>query len=248
MMLKFTPFLFRLIISQIKDKIMYINVQKIWFIPNILLMLMIIGCSNSGGSSPDNQAIKDIKDLQNLIQAQSDKLNYIELELKEHENLINDQTEVMSIYENNNKNVIEFRSELKREFKTAIENFKNPAFEKEVTNSLIKVQNKIEILEDRTFYTDSLYFEIVNELVMIENKIESLIASNKEITALSGKKKNKFVPKITDEEYQTKYIEALSSYQNAEWNQSLAKNKYENTLWIYDWCIDDREEKLEPIK
>ncbi len=205
---------------------MYINIQKFWFIPSILSMLVIIGCSNSGGSSPDNQAINDIKDLRQVIQSQSDKLNYIELELKEHEGLINDQAEVMSVYENNNKNVIEFRSELKKEFKSVIENFKNPAFEKEVTNSLIKVQNKIEILEDRTFYTDSLYFEIVNELVMIENKIESLIASNKEITELSVKKKNKSIPKITDEEYQTKYIEALSSYQNTEWSQSLDLFKY----------------------
>jgi TolA-binding protein len=100
------------------------------------------------------------------------------------------------------------------------------SFEKEVTNTLIKVQNKIHILEDRTFYTDSLYFEIVNDLVMIENKIESLISSYKEMTEISGKKKTRVIPKITDEEYQAKYIEALSNYQNAEWNLSLDGFKF----------------------
>ena len=29
------------------------------------------------------------------------------------------------------------------------------------------MKNKFEVLEDRAFYTDSVYFEIVNELVMI---------------------------------------------------------------------------------
>lgn len=31
-------------------------------------------------------------------------------------------------------------------------------------------------------------------------------------------------------------------------NMKIAKNKYLNTLWWYDWCIDDRINELEPIK
>ena len=61
---------------------------------------------------------------------------------------------------------------------------------------------------------------------MIENQIESLINSYKEMTEISGKKKTRVIPKITDEEYQAKYIEALSNYQNAEWNLSLDGFKF----------------------
>ena len=36
------------------------------------------------------------------------------------------------------------------------------------------MKNKFEVLEDRAFYTDSVYFEIVNDLVQIDSKIQIL--------------------------------------------------------------------------
>ena len=36
------------------------------------------------------------------------------------------------------------------------------------------MKNKFEVLEDRAFYTDSVYFEIINDLVKIDSKIEKL--------------------------------------------------------------------------
>ena len=44
----------------------------------------------------------------------------------------------------------------------------------EITTTLIKMKNKFEILEDRAFYSDSVYFEIINDLVEIDSKIEKL--------------------------------------------------------------------------
>ena len=38
---------------------------------------------------------------------------------------------------------------------------------------------------------------------------------------ISINKSEKILPKISDEEYSTKYIEALAHYQNGEWNMSL---------------------------
>ena len=91
----------------------------------------------------------------------------------------------------------------------------------DVINTMIKLRNKIKILEDRAFYTDSLYFEIVNDLVQIENKIVSLTTSYKEMIQLKTSGSIKELPSISDEEYTARYIESLSFYQNGEWNKSL---------------------------
>ena len=156
----------------------------------------------------------------------SKKISSIEEDLIKYQDLIDDQSNVLDIYDDNNQNVREFRRNLEREVQSAIEQIQEGSFEKEMTNTLIKIQNKIHILEDRTFYTDSLYFELVNEIVMIENEIASLISSFKEMSEISGNRQARVVPKLTNEEYQAKYIESLSNYQNGEWNTSLDGFKF----------------------
>ena len=205
--------------------------NKSWVLTSISILLVLTGCSNPPSPGIDYKegdvgTVEDIESLKSIIEEQSDKIASIELELIKYQELINDQSQVLDVYDDNNQNVREFRKKLEQEVQVVLDGMQDGSFEKEVTNALIKVQNKIHILEDRTFYTDSLYFEIVNDLVMIENKIESLISSYKEMTEISGKKKTRVIPKITDEEYQTKYIEALSNYQNAEWNLSLDGFKF----------------------
>ena len=91
----------------------------------------------------------------------------------------------------------------------------------DLINTMIRLKNKVKILEDRAFYTDSLYFEIVNDLVQIENKIVSLTTSYKEMIQLKTSGSIKELPSISDEEYTARYIESLSFYQNGEWNKSL---------------------------
>ena len=91
----------------------------------------------------------------------------------------------------------------------------------DVISTMIRLKNKVKILEDRAFYTDSLYFEIVNDLVQIENKIVSLTTSYKEMIQLKTNGSIKELPSISDEEYTARYIESLSFYQNGEWNKSL---------------------------
>ena len=91
----------------------------------------------------------------------------------------------------------------------------------DVINTMVRMKNKVKILEDRAFYTDSLYFEIVNDLVQIENKIVSLTTSYKEMIQLKTSGSIKDLPSISDEEYTARYIESLSFYQNGEWNKSL---------------------------
>ena len=196
----------------------------------ITFIMVLIGCSGSmpaDSVQPDNiMGSEDIEYLKLMIKEQESKIDMIERELEKYQIIIDDQSSILEIYDGNNQNLIDFRRTLEMEVQTALKDLKKGSFEKEMTNAMIKVQNKIHILEDRTFYTDSLYFEIVNDMVLIENEITSLISSFKEMSEISGKRKTRVVPKITNEEYQAKYIEALSSYQNGEWNISLDSFKF----------------------
>lgn len=203
--------------------------KKYAFISTFIL-IVLTGCSSTlpndsldvsgSGNSVDVEALKSI------IYEQGKKISSIEKDLIQYQDMIDDQSNVLDIYDDNNQNVREFRRNLEREVQTAIEQIQDGSFEKEMTNTLIKIQNKIHILEDRTFYTDSLYFELVNDIVMIENEIASLISSFKEMSEISGKRQARVVPKLTNEEYQAKYIESLSNYQNGEWNISLDGFKF----------------------
>ena len=65
--------------------------------------------------------------------------------------MINDRSHVLDIYDDNNQNVKEFRSKLEKEVQVVLESMQDGPFDKEITNTLIKMQNKIHILEDRTF-------------------------------------------------------------------------------------------------
>ena len=209
---------------------MVTDTSKFWILTSISILLVITGCAPTSPGvdykAGSEGTVEEIETLKSIINEQGKKIISIEQGLVKYQELINDQSQVLDIYDDNNQNVREFRRKLEQEVKVVLDDMQDGSFEKEITNTLIKVQNKIHILEDRTFYTDSLYFEIVNDLVMIENKIESLISSYKEMTEISGKKKTRVIPKITDEEYQAKYIESLSNYQNAEWNLSLDGFKF----------------------
>ena len=189
-----------------------------WTFINTVILILLVGCSGTRPynslDSANHSDYKDIDALKSIIDEQGNKISFIESELVNYQNMINDQSNVLDIYDDNNQNVREFRRNLEREVQSAIEQIQDGPFEEEMANTLIKMQNKIHILEDRTFYTDSLYFELVNDIVMIENEIASLIASFKEMSEVSGSKKARVIPKITNEEYQAKYIESLSNYQN----------------------------------
>ena len=194
---------------------------KIWVSIYTLILLVLVGCAGvrprTYSEGENVGAGENVESLQVIIQEQGKKIESIEQDLAKYQEMINDD---------NNQNLIEFRKKLEKEAQVVIETMQDGPFEKEITNTLIKMQNKIHILEDRTFYTDSLYFEIINDLVMIENQIESLISSYKEMNEISGKKKTIVIPKITNEEYEAKYIKSLAHYQNGEWNASLDGFKF----------------------
>ena len=89
-------------------------------------------------------------------------------------------------------------------------------------NRINTLQNKIRLLEDKSIYTDSTNFVILAQLMMIENKIVTLTNSFTEMYSLRSEKRGGVIKtKISPAEYQRRYIEALSYYQNSDYNQGI---------------------------
>lgn len=180
------------------------------------------------GSNSNIDPFKD-SSIQNSDEENKENLDNKKLYvyLKQQENQITDLTDklktVSNTVENQESQFINLKNTVD-EFQVSLENQKTePSSDSQidVINLMVKVKNKVKILEDRAFYTDSLYFEIVNDLVQIENKIISLTSSYKEMIQLKTDGSIKELPSISDEEYTSRYIESLSYYQNGEWNKSL---------------------------
>ena len=180
------------------------NAFKIKLLVLFFIMTIIVGCQgNSGKPEPKSKSnSKALKSENNnsMLESIEKKILLMQAQLDINSRLID------SNYVNN---------------KETINKYENNFNEQDYLNILNKIQKKIQILEDRTFYTDSLYFEIMTDIVMIENKISSLLLSFQEMNDLENNKSINIVPQITDEEYTQKYIEALADYQNAEWDNSL---------------------------
>ena len=176
--------------------------------------IFILAACTGNISSPDPENAKDIVSVNKRLNQQAEQIEQIEQKLISYQTIIDNHSRM-------NDEISQLKYELNNELKTILDKLSTDSIEQDYLNILNRVQKKIQILEDRTFYTDSLYFEIVKDMVLVENKISSLILSFKEMNDLSVNKKTRVIPKITDEEYTAKYIESLSHYQNAEWNLSL---------------------------
>ena len=89
-------------------------------------------------------------------------------------------------------------------------------------NRINTFQNKMRLIEDKISYVDSVNFEILAQLVMVENKIVTLANSFTEMYNLkSNKLSDKVSSKISPIEYKKTYIDALSAYQNGDYNNAI---------------------------
>ena len=186
------------------------NIKLVGLYFNIFILVTCTG----NISSPDLGNAKDIVNVNKRLNQQAEQIEQIEQKLISYQTIIDNHSRM-------NDEISQLKYELNNELKTILDKLSTDSIDQDYLNILNRVQKKIQILEDRTFYTDSLYFEIVKDMVLLENKISSLILSFKEMNDLSVNKTTRVIPQITDEEYTAKYIESLSHYQNAEWNLSL---------------------------
>ena len=160
---------------------------------------------------------QDIETIKEILQKQTDKIEEMEKKIISYQNQIEDYSHIIDSNLTNNTQM----AQLKNKYEILLDSNGTKSIEQDYLNTLNRVQKKIQILEDRTFFTDSLYFEIINDMVRIENKISSLILSFKEMNNLSDEEQSVIIPTITDEQYKIKYKESLTQYMHEEWDLSL---------------------------
>lgn len=89
-------------------------------------------------------------------------------------------------------------------------------------NRINTFQNKMRLIEDKISYVDSVNFEILAQLVMVENKIVTLANSFTEMYELkSNKSSDRVSSRISPVEYKRTYIDALTAYQNGDYNKAI---------------------------
>lgn len=110
---------------------------------------------------------------------------------------------------------------------------------------------KIRVLEYRTRYLDSVYFELSTQFNSLEQELRNLKSSTiNNAKGFTGKITNK---RINDEEYRARYIDALANYQNGkynvateEFNQLIAIDQHHELsdncqYWIGEIYYDQKE-------
>ena len=198
--------------------------SKTFFLSVILIFSNCAGSKASSGVDPFKESIRQVSEDPSQENLDTKKL-YVYL--KQQKDEISDLVSRMDSL----NNIITIQDDKYIVIRNSLDSLKNDFIKQnsvdendiqvDVINTMVRMKNKVKILEDRAFYTDSLYFEIVNDLVQIENKIVSLTTSYKEMIQLKTSGSIKDLPSISDEEYTARYIESLSFYQNGEWNKSL---------------------------
>ena len=176
----------------------------IYSILMMVLALFLYSCSGTApktaSSSKANQSQIDSNKVKVGIEQQKNKILELEQLVKELNNRIEYQENMLST--------------LSEEFSDQMEIVnKYDSSSSKITQTLIKMKNKFEVLEDRAFYTDSVYFEIVNDLVKIDSKIQTLSKNQSSISTDAS-------VAISDDEYSRRYSEALNSF----FNNGLAQN------------------------
>ena len=169
---------------------------KIYLI--LIINSFLLNCSGISSDSivsdKSNKSQIENNKVKISVEQQKNKIEELELLVKELNSRIDSQENMLSV--------------LSEEFKDQIEVINAyDTSSSEITTTLIKMKNKFEVLEDRAFYTDSVYFEIVNDLIKIDSKIQMLSVAYKESNVNNDSA-------ITDQEYSKEYYDALNLLMN----------------------------------
>lgn len=198
-------------------------------ITSLIILLFISSCatkrSDTNSEIDFSQVLSDqnlsdsekIIELKIALSRQEDKINNLENNVKFFENVFD------SLKKNHNKSLDYLNLQIDS-FKIEQSILIGPEFSKNIT----KLKNKVNILEDRAFFMDSLYFSLVTDMVIIENQITSITNSIDEI---------EFSNSITDLNVNNEKIDFSSEYQIA--HQFYMKGNYDKSLNKFQYLIEN---------
>lgn len=178
----------------------------------LLFSLLVFGCFNSESSSEDKILLAKSQDavLDSIFQNYDSSIDDL------NKNISNIYQKVQ-----NNTILINSMNDSMRIFQQI--DISGNTSDKDIINSLIRIQSKLNLIEEKIFYSDSLYFNLLNDLVLIESQIEDLSQNINNITDLSIEiDKNNSQSNIDKiEDYKQTYDLAVEYYMNKKYEKSL---------------------------
>ena len=138
------------------------------------LLILTFGCyitDSTATAELESQNLKNKEDI-NLINANIDTMRINTGD--NNEKMLQLNKKLLSLQEEMGKNSI-YINGLKDSIKAFQQlDISSASADQDIINSLIRIQSKLNIIEDKIFYSDSLYFNLLNDLVLIEAQIEDL--------------------------------------------------------------------------
>ena len=197
----------------------------------LLTLLFLIGCSSSKKTIAPGIDFNEVLMNENLTD--SEKLIELQIQIsKQEDQILRIQNKAINLensfdsLKTSNDSIIYFLESQIDSFRIEQSMLIGPEF----SNNIIKLYNKVNILEDRAFFMDSLYFELVTDMVIIENQIGSIENSIKEIDAINKELKSEINLKEDSDsiviDYNYDYKVAHQMYMRGNFDASLDKFRF----------------------
>ena len=187
---------------------------------NLIALFLLVSCATESS----NTSSLPVNNYQNKIQQnQKSNIASVELRLSDMDNKIQDaENDIKAIADYlNSQNFVDFLNSLN-------EDKGNATDDQDIISALIKAQNRINYIEEKIFYGDSLYFEIINDLVVLENKINRL--SMKMHDSEASKKTEPTITISTAQEFENEYKKAYYAFTKGDY--SLSMELFKNLISI----------------
>ena len=195
-----------------------------------LLLFLFISCSPTPKNSSNNINFDQVLKYEEL--SESGRLVELQIQLsKQEDQILRTQNNLQTLQDSfdslktSNDSVIFFLESQIDSFRLEQSMLIGPEF----SNNIIKLYNKVNILEDRAFFMDSLYFELVTDMVIIENQIGSIENSIKEIDIINKQLKSKAIEDENNNlmiDYNYEYKVAHQMYMRGNFDSSLNKFRF----------------------
>ena len=195
-----------------------------------LSLLFLFGCSPR--VEPTQNSINFNQILENQNMTDSEKIIELQIQISKQEDQILRMQNKTNVLLSSFDSLKVFNDSVMVYLESQVDSFRleqSMLIGPEFSSNIIKLYNKVNILEDRAFFMDSLYFELVTDMVIIENQIASIENSIKEIDIINKQLKSKTIEDENNNlmiDYNYEYKVAHQMYMRGNFDSSLNKFRF----------------------